>query len=209
MFVRKFPSGPLETNAILFACEETRKAAVIDPSPDSTQAILQAAEQDGLTIELILLTHSHWDHIADVYLLKEKTGASVWVHALDAGNLRSPGQDGLPLVFPIQGVTPDGFLEEGKVVHVGKLQVEVIHTPGHSLGSVCFYIRAQKVLFSGDTLFRGTMGALHLPTGDPEKMWGSLRKLAALPPDTRVIPGHGKDTVLAKEIWLREKFSGS
>jgi glyoxylase-like metal-dependent hydrolase (beta-lactamase superfamily II) len=112
--------------------------------------------------------------------------------------------------LPILGVDPDDFLEEGKVIQVGKLQVAVIHTPGHSPGSVCLYLREQKILFSGDTLFQGTIGNLHLPTSQPEKMWESLRKLAALPPETHVVPGHGSDTVLAKETWLshaKEIFS--
>ena len=202
MFVQKFPSGPFDTNAILFACNETKKAAVIDPSSGSTDLILEIADEAGLKIEQILLTHSHWDHIADVHVLKEKTGAAVFVHPLDAANLKHPGTDGIPLFFPILGVEPDGFLEEGKIIQLGKLQIEVIHTPGHSPGSVCFYLRDQKTLFSGDTLFQGTIGNLHLPTGQPKDMWGSLRKLAALPRETRVIPGHGSDTVLSKEAWL-------
>ena len=202
MFIQKFPSGPFHTNAILLGCQETKQAAVIDPSPGSTDLILKAAEKEGLKIEKILLTHSHWDHIADVHRLKELTGARAFVHSLDAENLRNPGSDGLPLMIPILGVEPDGFLEEGKAVHVGNLILEVIHTPGHCPGSVCFYIKKQKTLLSGDTLFKGTIGNLHLPTGEPDKMWPSLRKLAALPPETRVIPGHGNETVLAKESWL-------
>ncbi len=202
MFLQKFPSGPFDTNAILFGCKETKKAAVIDPSPGSTELILKIADEAELTIEQILLTHSHWDHIADVYSLKEKTSASVFVHPFDDENLRHPGSDGIPLFFPIRGVEPDGFLEEGKTIQVGNLQIEVIHTPGHSPGSVCFYLQKQKMLFSGDTLFQGTIGNLHLPTGEPKNMWGSLRKLSQLPLETRVIPGHGSDTMLSKETWL-------
>jgi glyoxylase-like metal-dependent hydrolase (beta-lactamase superfamily II) len=202
MFIQKFPSGPLDTNAILFACNETKKAAVIDPSAGSTDLILKISDEMELKIEQILLTHSHWDHIADVHLLKEKTGASVFIHRLDAENLKHPGSDGIPLFFPIHGVEPDGFLEEGKMIQLGKLQIEVIHTPGHSPGSICFYLPAQKMLFSGDTLFQGSIGNLHLPTGQPKNMWGSLRKLAALPLETRVVPGHGGDTILVKETWL-------
>jgi glyoxylase-like metal-dependent hydrolase (beta-lactamase superfamily II) len=210
MIIQKFPSGPFLTNAVLFACAETKKAAVVDPSPGSCPLIMKVADEGGLKIEMILLTHSHWDHIADVHPLKERTGALVFIHPLDAKNIKHPGSDGIPLSLPILGVDPDDFLEEGKVIQVGKLQVAVIHTPGHSPGSVCLYLREQKILFSGDTLFQGTIGNLHLPTSQPEKMWESLRKLAALPPETHVVPGHGSDTVLAKETWLshaKEIFS--
>ncbi len=202
MIIQKFPSGPLETNAILFGCSSTKKAAVIDPAYGSTDDILTVVAEKGLQLEMILLTHSHWDHIADIYSLQEKTGVPVFVHSLDVGNLEHPGSDGIPMVFPIQGVKPDGFLEEGQSIQVGNLQIDVIHTPGHSPGSVCFYIAAENVLFSGDTLFQGTIGSLQLPTSEPEKMWVSLKKLALLPEATEVIPGHGGDTTLEEESWL-------
>ncbi len=203
MIIQKFPFGPLGTNAILFGCESTGKGAVIDPSRGAATPILQEAHLLGLTIEKILLTHSHWDHIADVHELRERTDVPVYVHPLDEGNLIDPGSDGLPLYFPIRGVEPDRYLEEGKVIKVGDLTIEVIHTPGHSPGCVCFYLKKQKVLFSGDTLFKGSMGGLHLPTAQPELMGSSLAKLAALPADTRVIPGHGEDTTIGAEKWLK------
>ncbi len=197
MILYKFPSGPLATNAILFG--EGRSGAVVDPSMGSTEKILHQAAQSNLQIEKILLTHSHWDHIADAKVLKEKTGALLYVHPLDAKNVEIPGSDGLPLFVHIQGIAPDRFLKEGEPVQVGSLQVEVIHTPGHSPGSVCLYLKDQNILISGDTLFRGGIGRLDLPTGHPEAMAESLRKLAKLPPRTRVIPGHGPDTEIGKE----------
>jgi len=205
LIIQKFPSGPLGTNAILFGCSSTGKGAVIDPSQGSTNPILQEAHILGLTIEMILLTHSHWDHIADVHELRERTDVPVYIHPLDEGNLVDPGSDGLPLYFPIRGVEADRFLDESKVIQLGDLTIQVIHTPGHSPGCVCFYLKDQKVLFSGDTLFKGAMGGLHLPTAKPELMWDSLDKLAALPSDVRVIPGHGEDTTIGKETWLKNR----
>lgn len=202
LMIQIFPLGPLGTNAILFGCSETGKGAVIDPSRGATNPILQEARLLELKIEMILLTHSHWDHIADVHQLREKTDAPVYIHPLDEGNLADPGSDGLPLYFPIRGVEADRFLTEGKSIKLGNLTIEVIHTPGHSPGGVCFYLREQKVLFSGDTLFKGTMGGLHLPTSQPDLMGSSLAKLAALPSDTRVIPGHGEETTIGAETWL-------
>jgi hydroxyacylglutathione hydrolase len=202
MFLYKFPFGPLETNAILIGCAKTKLGAVIDPAPGSMKAILQKADELGLHIEKILLTHSHWDHFADAHDLKAKTSAPLYVHFLDAKNIEHPGSDGIPLFFPIHSVQPDHFLNEGDKVEVGKLELEVIHSPGHSPGSVCFYLKDQNVLISGDTLFQGSIGNLHLPTAQPALMWLSLEKLSKLPPETRVVPGHGGETSIGKENWL-------
>jgi glyoxylase-like metal-dependent hydrolase (beta-lactamase superfamily II) len=200
MLLFKFACGPIETNAILFG--EGGRGAAIDPSLGSAEKIVAQAKQSGLKIEKILLTHSHWDHIADVHVLKEKTGALLYVHLLDAKNVEAPGSDGLPLYFPIPPTQPDHLLHDGEIVRVGSLQLEVIHTPGHTPGGVCFYQPSHGILFAGDTLFCGSMGRLDLPTGNAEQMWLSLRKLAKLPPKTRVISGHGPDTEIGKEAWL-------
>jgi hydroxyacylglutathione hydrolase len=202
MYLQIFPSGPLQTNAILFGCEETKKAAVVDPSLASTGPILWKAKELGLTIEKILLTHSHYDHIADVVLLKHKTGATIYVHSLDAPNLRHPGADGLKMPFEVEGIEPDQLIEDGATLEVGKLRIEVIHTPGHSPGCVCYYIPEEKVLFSGDTLFKGTYGAVHFPSSKPALMKNSLHKLGKLPSDTKVIPGHGRETTIENEAKI-------
>ncbi|MES2273349.1 MAG: MBL fold metallo-hydrolase [Chlamydiota bacterium] len=242
MFFFKFPSGPLNTNAILLGCIQTKKSVVIDPSPGSAESLLHKSAEQGWQIEKILLTHSHWDHFADAHLLKNKLGVPLYVHPLDAKNLEHPGSDGLPLFIPIQPVTPDHFLQEGDILEVGQLRLEVIHTPGHSPGGVCFHLNGQLsaipvqqarvkralypfaarnlppftgaenllpcrkeffkeqiLLFSGDTLFRGGIGNLHLPTGNASQMRKSLEKLARLPPKTHVVPGHGDDTTIGRE----------
>jgi hydroxyacylglutathione hydrolase len=210
MLLFKFPFGPLETNAILLACDKTKKGAIIDPSLGSANSILKKAKDLGITIEKILLTHSHWDHFADAATLIQETGVPLYVHPLDARNAVNPGSDGIPLFVPIQPINPDYFLNEGDIVEVGHLKLEVIHTPGHSPGGVCFYIRSENLLISGDTLFKGSIGNLGLPTAQPQMMWNSLEKLSKLPPETRVIPGHGGDTTIGKESWLaraKEIFS--
>jgi len=202
MLVEIFPSGPLQTNAILIGCKETGHGAVIDPAPGSTEPILQSAQKHGLKIEQILLTHSHWDHIADVKKMKGLTKAKVFIHPEDVGNLRVPGSDGLVAMMPVEASDADGFLADGQVVNVGNVQLRVIHTPGHSPGGICFYVEKEHVLFSGDTLFRGSIGHVRFSTGQPERMWPSLKKLAALPPETRVISGHGRETTIGRESWL-------
>lgn len=202
MLLEKFPSGPLQTNAYLIGCPKTKEAAAIDPSEGSASIILATCKKEGYTLKNIFLTHSHWDHIADVALLKKKTGAKVYVHPLDAPNLEYPGSDQLPMFYKLEGVKPDHFLEDGKMVHLGNLALKVIHTPGHSPGCVCLYLASEHLLFSGDTLFNGSMGNVSFPTSDPEKMWASLKKLQSLPGETHVLPGHGPDTILDNEKWI-------
>jgi len=202
MLLEVFPSGPVDTNAYLIGCPQTLRAVVIDVPLESTPLILKRAAALSLTIECILLTHSHWDHTAEVDLLKQTLHVPVYVHGEDAGNLEKPGSDGLPLMFPIPGVVPDALLTDGQELKVGHLRIQVIHTPGHSPGGVCFYFPDEKVLISGDTLFRGTIGSLHLPTARPPLMWPSLKRLAALPPETKVYPGHGAPTTIGDEKWI-------
>ncbi|SRR5581483_10437224 len=209
MILEIFSSGPADTNAYLIACSETKRAVVIDVPFESTETILSRAEELGLSIQMILLTHSHWDHTAEVALLKNNLSLPVYIHKEDAGNLESPGSDKLPLFFPVTGVNPDGFLTDGQQISIGNLNIEVIHTPGHTPGGVCFYLPKEKVLISGDTLFRGTIGNLSFPTARPALMWASLKRLAALPQDVKVYPGHGGPTTIGAERWIahaQERF---
>lgn len=195
---------------VLLGCSSTKKAAIFDAPFESKKKLLPRLEHHSLKPEKILLTHSHWDHIAEVASLKEELNIPVFVHEADAPNLENPGADGLPLLVAIEGVKPDGHLKDGETVFIGKLEIKVIHTPGHSPGSLCFYLEKEKLLISGDTLFRGTIGRLNFPTSRPELMWDSLKKLAALPPDTKVIPGHGDATTIGAESWIataKQRFS--
>jgi len=185
----------------------THQAAIVDPSPSSAAKMNQYLTEEQLTPKLVLLTHSHWDHIADAAEIKEKWGIPVAVHSDDAPNLEKPGADRLPMFIPIRGVKPDQLLADGDELSLGELQIQVIHTPGHSPGSVCFYLPQQGILLSGDTLFKGTIGNLSFPTSQPDRMWSSLEKLQKLPPDTKVYPGHGPDTSLVKETWLSQAKS--
>lgn len=202
LILESLPCGPFATNAIVLGCSDTRKGVIIDPAPESHARLLEVIQAKGLTIDAIWLTHSHWDHIGDLAAIKEELGVPIYVHPADAENVRTPGSDGLPLMFPISGVEPEHELKEGQKLSLGKLQAEVIHTPGHTPGGVCFYFESDKVLISGDTLFQGSIGNLSFPTADPEAMWQSLKKLATLPPETRVYPGHGGATTIGAENWL-------
>lgn len=200
MLLEKFSCGPIETNAYLIGCDQEKVAAAIDPSLGSFELITSFCKNHSLRLESIFLTHSHWDHFAD---LSKFSGPSIWVHPFDAENLEHPGADGLPMMFPIKGVKPDHFFHDGQEIHLGKILIKIIHTPGHSPGGVVLYLPNEKILISGDTLFKGSMGNISFPTSSPEDMWESLKKLSKLPPETRVCPGHGPDTTIGQEKWIR------
>lgn len=202
MIIEVVCSGPVDTNAFLIGCEETSRGIIVDPSEGSAPVILELIKKYRLDIDAIYLTHSHWDHLADLAILKKHFKIPVFVHILDAENVRHPGSDGLPLMMEIEGVEPDGYFEEGHHLNVGNLKFDVIHTPGHTPGGVCFYFRKDHILLSGDTLFQGSIGNLSFPTADPDLMWASLKKLALLPKQTEVYSGHGEPTTIADEHWL-------
>lgn len=204
MLLEKFSLPPLGTNCYVVACPQTGNAAVIDAPPKSTVIICRYLKEHQLQLKKILLTHSHWDHIADVFPLFKETGAEIYIHPLDALNLENPGSDGLQSRVQIMGIKPHIFLKDGDKIQVGNEVLTVIHTPGHSPGGVCYYHEKDHLLFSGDTLFRETIGNLSLPTCQPELMWDSLDKLSRLPKQTVVYPGHGPSTTIGEESWLSQ-----
>src|SRR5262245_5070740 len=131
MSIQVFPSGPFDTNAYVVACPNTHKAAIIDPAPDSSDVLATYITENQLIPDKILLTHSHWDHIADTALLKDHFKIPVFIHPLDAPNLIKPGSDGLPCWLEIEGMQPDTLLNDQDLVSIGDLTFQVIHTPGH------------------------------------------------------------------------------
>ena len=202
MFLKEWTGGPYSTNSYVIA-DANRVGAIIDPTFDSARPIEAIIEANGIKIVAIYLTHSHLDHIADLAKLKKRFNCPVFVHKLDRPNVVDPGSDGLPLPCKIEGVEPEGEFEEGKMYECGSLSFKILHTPGHSRGSVCLYFKEEKALISGDTLFRGTIGRIDLPGSDSDAMFLSLKKLENLPEDVRVYPGHGSATTIREEKkWL-------
>jgi len=198
--IKVVSSGPLDTNGYFLGCDRTQRALFVDVPHGSFEQLVSNAE--GFEVEAILLTHSHWDHMGDLKALKDHFDVPVYVHRADRPNVVSPGADGLPTMIKIVGIEPEGSLEEGQIITVGALKIEVITTPGHTPGGVCFYLPNEKLLFSGDTLFQGSIGILSLPHSNAEAMWASLKKLAKLPPETVVYPGHRLPTTIGRESWL-------
>jgi len=207
--IKSFSTGPFQTNVYIVFSTNSRQAVAIDPAPESTDRIIQILEQKNKTLSAIWLTHSHWDHTADCSFLLEYQKVPVLVHKHDADNLVHPGADGLPAFLDMQPVTPTKYIENGEVLTIGESRWEVIHVPGHSPGSVCFYNQEEGVLISGDTLFAGTMGNISFPTSSPHLMGTSLFRLSSLPPSTRVFPGHGRATTIeAERNWMLDAAEG-
>jgi hydroxyacylglutathione hydrolase len=194
--------GPLQNNIYLVADHATKRALVVDCGLEAAAAVQRALQEQGLRLEAIVATHGHFDHMAEVAALQRATGAAVLAHHEDADRLRRPPRS---MFFPDLEVEPAPVareLADGDTVEVGGARFEVLHTPGHTPGSMCLYDAANAVLFSGDTLFAGTFGRYDLPGGDPAKLRQSLARLAALPAETRVLPGHNATTTIGRERWL-------
>ncbi len=202
MILETLSSGPLDTNTYILGCSRTKQACIIDAPQGCLEWIEKTLKKHQLTLSKILLTHSHLDHIADAFPLREKFNVPVFVHRLDAENLLTPGSDNIALFFPVKGMEADGFFKDGDTISVGDFQIHVILTPGHTPGGVCFYLPEEQIIFSGDTLFKNSMGRVDFPHSDPSSMWKSLKKLALLPPQTRVYPGHGPSTTIGSEKWM-------
>ncbi len=195
--------GPFQSNCYVLCDDSGREAAIIDPGDDAEDILRSAG---GLRVGLILLTHGHLDHVAGVRSVKEATGARIMIHRADLAlyeNLRGqfaaaertfgiymgPGEDPPP---------PDGFLEDGAELYFGGQALRVLHTPGHTRGSVCFLCGG--ALYSGDTLFCGGIGRTDLGDGDLDLELESIRKrLYVLDPRTEVYPGHGPPTRIGDE----------
>jgi glyoxylase-like metal-dependent hydrolase (beta-lactamase superfamily II) len=198
-----FVCGPLG-NDVYLAAGPAGRAMVVDPGIGAREVVLEALAARGWTLDLILATHQHFDHIAEAGPLAEATGAPIAAHRLEAEIM---GRAAHPLLFPDLEVPPAPVsreLYEGDVVTVDGVAWHVLHTPGHTPGSICLHLPEHDLLLSGDTLFAGSYGRYDLPGGDPRLLRDSLRRLAALPGRTRVLPGHGPPTTIRDEPWLRQ-----
>lgn len=202
MEIQSFTCGPFQTNAYIISCKISNKCAIVDPAPDSFHEIVECIEKNKLIPELILLTHSHFDHIGDLKKVKDYYKIPVCIHPADRDNVETPGSDGVPFFMSIPKTEIDTLLTDQQVMQLGELSFKVLHTPGHSPGGVCFYFAEKAVLISGDTLFKGSIGNLSLPTANIPDMSASLAILSKLPEKTKVYPGHGTSTTIGNESWL-------
>jgi hydroxyacylglutathione hydrolase len=192
--------GPLQCNCSIFGDEQSREALAVDPGDDIDQ-ILAIIRRHQLKVTAILITHAHIDHIGGAQKLKQATGAPVYMNANDLELKKMLGIQASWLGMP-EPEQPeiDVPIKEGDRLIVGPAEFHVLHTPGHTQGSVSLWIPSEGKLVAGDTLFRDSIGRTDLPGGDGHQILRSIRdKLLPLPPETIVIPGHGENTTIGRE----------
>ena len=200
MIHKIFPVGPLQCNCSVIGDEQTREAMVIDPG-DQIDDILRILKEEKLTLKQIVVTHAHIDHVGGAMKLKAATGAPILMNQKDEALLNMLDVQAAWIgMKPPGAVQVDEAIGEGRVLQVGGISSSVIHTPGHTEGSICLYFPKQKTLIAGDTLFAGSIGRTDLPGGSYEKIIRSLHnQLLQLPDETQVVPGHGPLTSIGEE----------
>jgi len=192
--------GVFQCNCFILGCEETREAIVVDPG-DHLERIIERVEGHGLNVTQIIATHAHLDHVGAMSGLGTHTGAPTCMHQEDQflyDNLAMQA-DLFRLPTPPSGPVTR-YLKEGDRISWGRHEAQVIHTPGHTPGSLCFFMPGEEILFSGDTLFQGSVGRTDLWGGDQPTLIRSItERLLRLPDETAVFPGHGPDTTIGFE----------
>lgn len=192
--------GPLQCNCTLLGDEEAGEAIVIDPG-DEVSRIYRRITDLGLKLKQILITHAHIDHVGGAVKLKRLTGAPILLNENDLPLLKMMDQQAAWLGVPTPEVTaPDASLVDGLQVGLERYPARVLHTPGHTQGSVCLHFELLKMILAGDTLFAGSIGRTDLPGGNSRQIIESIEsQLMSLPDETRVLPGHGPATTIGAE----------
>jgi hydroxyacylglutathione hydrolase len=200
MIHKILPVGPLQCNCSIIGDETTHEAMVIDPG-DDIEDVLAIIRQNKLEVKQIVITHAHIDHVGGAMKLRAATGAPILLNQNDYALLKMLDVQAswLGMAAPAD-VTIEASIADGESLQAGSLKANVIHTPGHTEGSVCLYFPAEKLLIAGDTLFARSIGRTDLPGGSFEKIIHSLKnRVMALPDETVVIPGHGPRTTIGEE----------
>lgn len=201
MDVRMFTVGMVQENCFLFRRDGADRALIVDPG-DEADKLLRAIDALGVTLDGILLTHTHFDHVGAVAPLARATGAEVWVPELEKGVLADiNAYIPWPGFGPFESYDAEHTIAGGELLELAGFEIEVLFTPGHSPGHVSFSVPDELAVFSGDVLFQGSVGRTDMPGGDWPTLLASIRTLTeTLPPETRVLPGHMGITTLGAEL---------
>ena len=194
--------GIAATNAFLIADEAAKQAVIFDAPNDTAGGLVHKARNAGWDIIGLWLTHGHFDHMADHRVVTDAfPDAKVLIHPADELKIQRPDlqQRLFMLPFTIEPRSADSHVTDAQKLRIGSLEVEVLHTPGHSSGHVCYYIASEKVLVGGDLIIGGSIGRTDLPDSDHAQMLASVRRIMSLPGDTRLLPGHGDISTLDQE----------
>ena len=191
--VRVYVEPTHVTNCYIVADEKTKEAMIVDPGGEA-EKIIEMINILGVKVKYIVLTHCHADHTGALKEIKTALGGKILVHRFENDGLVNPDINLEDYVGEHHTfIEADSRVDDGDIIHVGDLEFKIIHTPGHTKGGICLYCSKEKLLFSGDTLFRGTWGRTDLPTGDINEIMKSItNKLLILPEDTIIYPGHRK-----------------
>ena len=207
MNVTQITVGAFQENCYLVEDPKTNAVAIVDPGSEP-ERIVEAVEQSGGRVEAIWITHAHVDHIGAIAPLKRKYNVPVWLHPLDEPLYRVGGRQaqlyGIPYEEP---PAPDRRFAEGEKIKLGALELDVIHVPGHAPGPVVIYGHGNALV--GDCLFAGSIGRTDLPFSNPSQLEASLKRIAALPPETVVHPGHGDSTTIGEERLSNPFLNGT
>ena len=200
MILETFPVGPLQCNCTILGDEQTREAIIVDPG-DEISRIHRRLTELGLTLKQILITHAHIDHVGGALKLKALTGAPIYLNEADLPLLQMMEMQAAWLgIETPETAPPDEALTDGGQVGLPSYPAQVIHTPGHTQGSVCLHFAPMKMVLAGDTLFAGSIGRTDLPGGNFEQIIDSIQsRLLGLPDETRVVPGHGPAPTIGSE----------
>ena len=202
LHVETFAGGPIDTNAYLVFDDRSKQMLIIDAPMDVDEPLDDRVSALGGEVVLIVLTHAHWDHIGMTNQLHSRFSAPVAAHPLTEDALSNPGSSMMDLPFALEVVKPDRWLHDGDLVPLGSHEFTVMHLPGHDPGHIALYSEPDRLLLSGDVLFPNGHGRIDIPGASESDMAASLKRLAVLPGDVIVYPGHGLPTTIGAEPWL-------